>query len=327
MVDEAPFPDSYRPPQVPLAEHSPADWGRPINYPVFEEREHYLATVYGFDAGGFETTVRVVDLQAMVDAKMRPRGKRKPVDERNETDMLRSVARAKKMLRHAVKQIGADHLLTLTTREQKNTPEDLAVKLKRFVRGYRQASGEAFRYVAIPERHPTNPDHWHLHVAIKGRLKLNPARQIWWNCCGGRGLGNVDIKYIKVGVYAASGLPQGPLVRSEKIARYISKYMTKDLMFAHRPDKKRYWRSEFGMPEPRRYWLQARPGAGAGGLGITNGVGDDPLSAAFAELRDRLGNFDLMRCSFFFFPDGSGFWMSYNPDASDTDGLSQPPPF
>jgi hypothetical protein len=34
--------------------------------------------------------------------------------------------------------------------------------------------------------------------------------------------------------------PKGPLVKAEKIARYISKYMTKDLIFARRPDKKRY---------------------------------------------------------------------------------------
>jgi len=35
-------------------------------------------------------------------------------------------------------------------------------------------------------------------------------------------------------------IPKGPLVKAEKIARYISKYMTKDLIFAHRQDKKRY---------------------------------------------------------------------------------------
>jgi len=103
--------------------------------------------------------------------------------------------------------------------------------------------------------------------------------------------------------------------------------MTKDLLFAHRPDKKRYWRSEFDMPGARRYWLRARPTAGSGALEIKNGEGVDSMSAAFVELRERLGGFDFMRCSFFMFPDGSGFWLSYNPDARDTVGFGQDPPF
>jgi hypothetical protein len=100
------------------------------------------------------------------------------------------------------------------------------------------------------------------------------------------------------------------LVKAEKIARYISKYMSKDLIFAHRPDKKRYWRSEFDLPEARRYWLKARPG-GSG------------LDAAFAEFLTRFGVWqDAL--SVWFFPDGSGFWCSYNPHAS-IEGTHAPP--
>jgi len=65
-------------------------------------------------------------------------------------------------------------------------------------------------------------------------------------------MGNVDVQHLKVGVHP-DGTPKGPLVKAEKIARYISKYMTKDLIFAHRPDEKRYWRSEFDLPKARRY--------------------------------------------------------------------------
>src|SRR5690606_9526419 len=101
-----------------------------------------------------------------------------------------------------------------------------------------------------------------------------------------------------------------------KIARYISKYMTKDLLFAHRPDKKRYWRSEFDMPAARRYWLETRPD-----------YSDESLTAALAELRARFGGFCPMKCSIFMFPDGSGFWLSYNPHATDQAGLAAPPPF
>ena len=72
----------------------------------------------------------------MEDMSLRPRGCRKPVEERKPTDMLRSVARAKKTVRHAVKEIGCDHLLTLTTREEENDSDQLARQWKEFVRRY-----------------------------------------------------------------------------------------------------------------------------------------------------------------------------------------------
>jgi hypothetical protein len=245
---------------------------------------------------------------------MRPRGLRKPVEERDERDMLRAVARARKTIRHAVKTIGATYLMTLTTRQEENSPDELARRWKKFVRAYRPFSGDDFLYVAVPERHPTNPKHWHLHVAVRGRIKVNVARPIWWTCCGGRGQGNIDVKHIKVGVHPATGRERGPLVRSEKIARYISKYMSKDLLFAHRPDKKRYWRSEFDLPAARRYWLKTRPDHKSGSV-----------SLALREFLDRFG-LTGAAVSLFVFPDGSGFWLSYNPDASDFERI-HPPPF
>jgi hypothetical protein len=315
VTDGLPFPEGpYRPSQIPISDWSHVDRERPVNYPIYEEPEHYLATVHGFNAGGFEATIRYINLQRMVEAKMRRPGIRKPVEERSELDMLRAVKRAKKTVRHAVKTIGATHLMTLTTRQEENSPEDLASRWKKFVRAYRPFSGDEFLYVAVPERHPTNPKHWHLHVAVRGWVKLKIARQIWWNCCGGRGQGNIDVKHIKVGVDRITGTVRGPLVRAEKIARYISKYMSKDLLFAHRPDKKRYWRSEFDLPEARRYWLKTRPGSG-----------DESLSLALREFLDQFG-LTGAALSMFAFPDGSGFWLSYNPDASAFQS-THPPPF
>lgn len=315
-MTDLPFPGEYFPPTIPPSEWGPGERDRPHNHALLKDRDHYLLTVHGFTAGGFEATVRNVDAQGMEDMQLRPRGARKPVEERKPTDMLRAVARAKKTVRHAVKEIGCDHLLTLTTREEENDPLKMARQWKEFVRQYRKYSGEAFPYVAVPERHPSNPKHWHLHAAIRGRLKLKIARHIWWNVCGGRGMGNVDVRYIKVGCHGDTGVPRGPLVRSEKIARYISKYMTKDLLFAHRPDKKRYWRSEFDLPEARRYWLKTPAD-----------YSDKSIDRAFAEMRAMLGGFCPTKCSVFMFPDGSGFWLSYNPDNTDTAGFADPPPF
>lgn len=128
-------------------------------------------------------------------------------------------------------------------------------------------------------------------------------------------MGNIDVKYIKVAANA-NGTPKGPLVRAERIARYIAKYITKDLIFAHRPDKKRYWRFKFDIPKARRYWLRTRPG-----------VGDERLIESLYEFRQRLGGFDLQKCSIFLFPDQSGLWLSYNPDTTDSEAGADPPPF
>lgn len=301
------LPELYRPAQVPVSQWGADERDRPVNFPVLEQREHMLCTVRGFDVGGFEMTVRAVDLQALIDSKMRAPGRRKPIGERDERDVVRSVNRAKRNVRHAVKQIGCDHLLTLTTREDANTPESLQRMWQAWVRRYRFFAREPFPYVAIAERHPSNLKHWHLHVAVRGRLKLSIARHMWWHVCGGRGMGNVDIQYIKVPAHRFSGDVPGPLVRSAKIARYLSKYMTKDLMFTHRPDKKRYWRSEFPLPGARHYWLKTSP--------------DAPVGDLFGELLARFGGFDLGRCGVFMFPSAKGFWLEYNPDAGGGDGV------
>jgi hypothetical protein len=162
-----------------------------------------------------------------------------------------------------------------------------------------------------------------MHVAVRGGMwgkfqyrgsyvkHLDLARSIWWGVCGGRGQGNLDIERIKVGCNS-DGSPKGALVMSERIARYISKYMTKQLLFEHRPDKKRYWCSEFSLPDARRFWLEVRP----------NGI-ETQQADALTECVRRL-DIDLSCARVFMFPDGSGFWLSYNPDER---AQPQPPPF
>src|SRR5258706_16130552 len=117
MDDGIPFPAGNNlPALVPYSEWPRSEWDRPFNHGLFKEREHYLVTVHSFEAGGFEATVRHVDLQKMMDLAMLPRGIRKPPAERDPLGVLRAGNRAKKTLRHCVKTIGATHLLTLTTR-------------------------------------------------------------------------------------------------------------------------------------------------------------------------------------------------------------------
>lgn len=73
-VGDIPFDPSYFPARVPPKDSTFfAPSNEPLNHPSLEERDHYLATVHGFDKGGFEASVRWVDAQKMIDAAMRPR--------------------------------------------------------------------------------------------------------------------------------------------------------------------------------------------------------------------------------------------------------------
>lgn len=59
-----------------------------------------------------------VDIQSHYDARLRPRRHRKPKEPRDLCYVARAVARAKTMIRHAVKTIAATHPMTPTSREE-----------------------------------------------------------------------------------------------------------------------------------------------------------------------------------------------------------------
>lgn len=293
--------------QVPPSQWGPEHRNRPINYPILEEPEHLEAKLISFEAGGFELSVRRVDVQKRIEWGMdgvRPlRGARKPINQRSEMDKERAVRRARQKVRVLCRQIGCRYLVTFTTREESNTPEELAGRWWQFCRMVERRMGRRLQYVAVPERHPTNPNHWHLHVGIPMFLNVNVARPIWWACCGGRGMGNIDAKYIKV----PHALGEGE--RSRRVAHYLSKYMTKELLTEHRPDKKSYWRSRFEGPQVMRTFLDARPGQ---------------WSRIVEECVRRFGCvYDpLVSRGWFMFPDGSGFWYSH---IAGHPGQAEPP--
>lgn len=264
-----------------------------------------VAKVQGFKAGGFEITCRMLnlpDLARMMDAD-RKRGKREAPEEANPEMVRKAALRAKRKVRHSIKNIGADRLFTLTRRETDPegfwTEEKWAWAWDRFVRLARKA-GIELAYVAVLERHKKG--NLHLHVAITGWINIKLARNIWWVVCGGRGLGNVDVQFRK--------FPGGSRFNaSARIARYISKYVTKTFTETHRFNKKRYWASRHDLPQARRI--------------ILNGMSP---SEAFREVCGLFGldQFKVAsdRHAFFLFTDGSGgFWYSFD----EHHGI--PPPF
>lgn len=206
--------------------------------------------------------------------------------------------RASTRVRLLCREIGADTLVTFTTREQVNERGELMKRFSKFVRRYREATdGRAWLYVAVAEPHPSNPGHWHVHVACKGGVMINTARAIWWSLCGGRAQGNVHAKLFKS--------REGDL-GSTQLARYVSKYVAKGFGDEEREEGSRRFRAAIiPLEEKAKLVLEA----------------DAPelaLKLLLATLR--LGRGDL---SVFMYRDGSGFFFSCCGEVGD----ESPPPF
>lgn len=278
---------------------------RLANQAEFKESHHLQLKIQSFKGGGYEGTVRWVDLQKIADMQTMPRriGTRTEPEERSQESLERSRTRAKQKVRHHTKNISANRLLTLTKRETEETGystlDDWQRDWARFCRVYKKYfPDQPFMFVAVPEQHKDS-EHFHLHIATysKQKMPLEIMRRIWWDICGGRGKGNVDIQYIR----------QQGHHGTDRIARYISKYISKAFDSIERFNKKRYWASDRDLPEARRVWLQARSVS-------------DALSEVFKRTNGSI-DFGHKGGGFFIFPDQSGFWFSVHP------GQGLPPPF
>lgn len=273
-----------------------------------------VAKIQRFDSGGYEVTTSWIDLErlgrymdcAWIDAdKVRVTAKREP-REQNENDMARSMQRAKKNVRLKVKNMDCDRLLTLTKRESNPLHfwhfDEWAAAWKRFNRLLSKA-GVRLNYVAVLEMHEKG--NFHLHAAIRGKVNVKTLRRCWLICCGGKGdergaasLGNVDVSY-KPNITGHR--------RRSGIARYISKYITKQ---ADRVcfNRKRYWSTKTALPPVERYVLSA-----------------DSVRGALVELSQLLG-LDVSKLldkkHVFIFPNESGAWFSYSDNLLDAS-----PPF
>ena len=253
----------YRPAHVPYSDRA-AYSGRSINYPIYEHAHNFRAKVQEFTGGGFEVVITSINLQRQSDMaamhlKRGPRIVRKGDAESDQ----KSARKAKRTVRLKCKEMGADHLVTFTTRDVTVDKDALRSIWSKFTDNVSYHLKRKFSYVCVPERHPTNPGHWHLHAAICGRLSARDMvifRRCWYIALGGKGNekgadapGGFNIKLIRV--------RGGAHRRMDKIASYISKYITKELCSEF--NKKRYWASKIDLILARAYWLKSRDLDGA----------------------------------------------------------------
>jgi len=272
------------------------NWFVRQDYPGPCEDGNFVLKIQPFTSGGYEATCRLLNLPNLANMSMarRRRGKRVQV-EHNEEALKKSIFRARRQLRLSVKNIGADRLFTLTRRESEAdkaawwNPKDWSDAWAKFIRMAKRA-GIDLAYVAVLEHHKKG--NYHLHVAITGFINVNLARRIWLVICGGKGMGNVDVRAKNHGLHRFE--------KSARIARYISKYITKGFEENVRFNKKRYWASRHDMPAAKRIILNSLD-----------------INAAFREVCELYSlnpsALFIDRHGYFVFPNDSGFWLTYHP--------------
>ena len=160
-----------------------------------------------------------------------------------------SERRAKKSIRYKAMMIGGDRLVTFTTRSKLKNRDDANNAWARFIKLAAQEFTE-FPFVAVQELHKES-QHIHIHVILNKYYPINILRLLWHKALGEKeekkgaeSPGNVNIQY--KAQYIQGGSMSGKHIA--KIARYLSKYVGKDI---HNTDlnKKRYSSSR-GIPKP-----------------------------------------------------------------------------
>lgn len=246
----------------------------------------YRATLRRF-GGSVEMSVRAVGademarhLHTQIPVHLRLR-KEVTVQERERRDRencARVGRRARQSVRWSLKAMQADHLLTLTYRENLEDMKRVGRDWAKFIRLVRVRYPE-LRYVATPERQERGAIH--LHVALRGRADVHWLRRCWWMALGHR----VEIDYSSEGKkqlralvkdgrewrYARSDEVRGNIDirgpsrrfggdgakwKTEKLAAYMTKYMQK--AFDEVRSGRRFWPSKnIVRPEPEKFWLNA----------------------------------------------------------------------
>lgn len=220
---------------------------------------------------------------------------------RNAENRRRAAHRAKQAVRWLLKAMGADHLLTLTFRENVTDIARVQRVFQRFTRLMRLRYPE-WRYVACRELQERGA--WHLHLGIRGRGDVHWIRRCWWVALGHR----VEIVYDQDGKKHLRATQwdktewresrsdeirgnidlRGPSRRfggdgrrwkTEKLAAYMTKYMAK--AFGEIETGRRYWPSKgIQKPEPNKFWL-------------ASANFDDAVREVHAMMRNRYGCSEL----------------------------------
>lgn len=166
-----------------------------------------------------------------------PKKSGKGLSEKREQNEDRAVRRAKSRLRRLILSVRADHLLTLTYRENVTDFAQACADLQKFVRLVK-AGSPGWVYIAVAEQQKRGA--WHWHLAVCGRQDVDFLRSSWRHVVGE---GNIDVNP-----------PKGAAKHRElALVRYLGKYLAKSFGDANRDLNGRRFRSSLGIEIPVEY--------------------------------------------------------------------------
>jgi hypothetical protein len=185
-------------------------------------------------------------------------------EEKRLENVRRSARRAKKQVEYAIRSCGADHMLTLSTRENIQDRERFFEIFKRFVRLVREkdlahngaqkllvtrSQKRIWQYVAVPELQKRGA--FHMHIACVGKQELELLNACWYVALGGspndtgeltKGAVNVKFRQKRFG-------GQSQTHRTLSLVAYLVKYITKSFEESEELGINRYVRA-YGIPKP-----------------------------------------------------------------------------
>lgn len=197
-----------------------------------------------------------------------PRGVRTDEEqaERDAENRQRASKRARQNVRHLVKSVWADHMLTFSYRDNVGDRERVASDWKEFVRLFRVRYSE-WRYVAVLERQERGA--FHIHVAVDGKQDIRwllrcwllaigqPAEDVSAWLVGGVKLGEGSFGAVNVQGPRRRWGGTGKQWKRNQLAGYLTKYIGKEFEDADKHAKK-YWHSRnVERPIVQRFWLSA----------------------------------------------------------------------
>jgi hypothetical protein len=153
--------------------------------------------------------------------------------EQRERNADRAIRRARSRLRQLILAAHADHLLTLTYRDNVTDYRQASRDLSRFVRAVRKTLPD-WTFVAVPERQKRGA--WHWHLAVVGRQDVNRLRASWRRVVGE---GNIDVQKPRPGEN-----------RRLALVKYLGKYLAKGFATDDRELNGHRFRASLGIAVP-----------------------------------------------------------------------------
>lgn len=159
------------------------------------------------------------------------------LSEQREMHEDRAIRRARSRIRQLILTTGADHLLTLTYRENIT---DFDLSCTHFSKFVRLVKGKlpGWIYIAVAEQQKRGA--WHWHLAVCGRQDVNLLRAAWVHVVGD---GNIDVK------------PPSNRIQNRQLAlvSYLGKYLAKGFKDGTRELNGRRFRASRGIEVPAQY--------------------------------------------------------------------------